>query len=95
MPLFFNGYLIIFLIGNKGFLFQVVTLAGLPVEAGAPQGSIVCPLLFLIFINDIFVDINLTVRIFANDTSLYLIVDNPAEAARCMNSDLERMFQCW
>ena len=51
------------------------------------------PLLFLIYINDIVVDINSSVRLFAVDTSLYLIVDNPAAAARCINSDLERMHQ--
>ena len=49
--------------------------------------------MFLIYINDIVVDINSSVRLFADDTSLYLIVDNPAEAARCINSDLERMHQ--
>ena len=33
-----------------------------------------------------------TIRLFAYDTSLYLIVDNPADAARSLNSDLEYMY---
>ena len=35
------------------------------------------PLLFLMYINDIVEDIKSTVRLFADDTSLYVIVDDP------------------
>ena len=45
----------------------------------------------LIYINDIVMDIGSTVRLFADDTSLYIIVDDPVEAARCLNLDLERI----
>ena len=57
------------------------------IRAGVPQGSFLGPLLFLLFINDI----GSNIRLFADDTSLFIIVDNAPDAAACLNSDLDRI----
>ena len=42
-------------------------------------------------INDIVNDIGSNIRLFADDTSLFLVVDNPNTAAETLNADLEKI----
>ena len=55
------------------------------------QGSTLGPFLFLLYINDIVKNIGPTIHLFADDTRLFIIVDNPTITALCLNSDLEKL----
>ena len=68
-----------------------------PVTSGVPQGSVLGPMLFLLFINDISDGVKSPIRLFADDCVLYLAIKKTADALQLQKdlSSLESWAQKW
>ncbi len=62
------------------------------VTSGVPQGSVLGPLLFVIFINDLPDVVNCQIKIYADDTKIYKRVNSELEAAD-LQQDIDAIFR--
>ena len=63
------------------------------ISAGVPQGSVLGPLLFLVYINDLEDGIKSSIKFFADDTSLFSVIRDPLVSANELNHDLDLISQ--
>jgi len=62
-------------------------------QLGVPQGSILGPILFILYIKDLGNELQHSkIKLFADDTILYVITDDVADAVSQMNGDLNILF---
>lgn len=64
------------------------------ISAGVPQGSVLGPLLFLIYVNDVAVNMLSMCRLFADDNSLQYSSNNILNIEHILNHDL-KILELW
>ena len=60
------------------------------VSAGVPRGSVLGPLFFMVYINDIGDNVRCDIKLLADDTSIFSVVQNDRSSHE-LNRDLERL----
>ena len=89
-----SGKILSTIIDFLSFRKQRVVLNGqvlqwISIEAYVPQGSILGPLLFLTYVNDVSDDLWTNVKLFVDDTSLFSVVRDINTSVIHLNNDLK------
>ena len=83
------GLAAIFQIEDKRLFSLVLNLNRITCMQVFPK--VLFSVLFLLCINNIVKDLKSNIRLFTDDTSLFLVVENPLSAAQILNSDFDKI----
>ena len=61
------------------------------VTSGVPQGTVLGPIMFLIYINDISNELESPIKLFADDIKVYRVLNNVEEDHRTLQNDLMKL----
>ena len=91
----FRGNALSWIWAFLGYRSQTVVIEGeesgsVPVSSGVPQGSVLGPILFLVFLNDLPEKLSSQVRLFVDDTAVYLTIGG-LDGGTVLQNDLDKL----
>ena len=84
-----NGYTT-FSLAAQSVVLEGTASDSISVDSGVPQGSVLGPTLFLLYINDMPQGLTSNVRLFADDTIAYLTISSKSDTAK-LQKDLDSL----